>query len=352
MGMASDPALESFKNRAVATVVLCREWPTMRRPSRSDSSVAVSRIALLVLAITSVTAEGAHAQRTELCAIDMGSNTFRRIVGSFEHGRYEQRSIEKATLGVGDDLARHGRISDEKLTEIEKTLARFRIACEKDGASRVVAIGTSAFREAPNGVRAAEIAGKLGIPVEIATERRESELAYLVGSLGQDGFAVIDNGSRSIELVSKDGSTLHDRVFDLGYRVAYEQFFAAADAPGPAVQSFRDRLSQEGLKAPFMKGRKKLVGVEFGEMVDVLFKPAAIEGRVFTLAELKQRLDQISASSVSEFQMLKKQKDIDRALPRLVVAAFFTEAFGYSQLELTERELGSGLIIEAGLKKP
>jgi hypothetical protein len=55
---------------------------------------------------------------------------------------------------------------------------------------------------------------------------------------------------------------------------------------------------------------------------------------------------------LSEFRVLKKKTDIDRALPRLVVAAFLTDALGYSRLELTERELGSGLIIEAGLKKP
>ncbi len=41
--------------------------------------------------------------------------------------------------------------------------------------------------------------------------------------------------------------------------------------------------------------------------------------------------------------------DIDRALPRLVAAASLMDAFGYSQIELTERELGVGLIIEAGL---
>jgi hypothetical protein len=33
-----------------------------------------------------------------------------------------------------------------------------------------------------------------------------------------------------------------------------------------------------------------------------------------------------------------------------VVAVYLTEAFGYSQLELTERELGAGLIIETGSK--
>ena len=43
-----------------------------------------------------------------ICATDIGS-TFRRIVGSFAHGKYHQRSIEMRTLGVGDALARYGR---------------------------------------------------------------------------------------------------------------------------------------------------------------------------------------------------------------------------------------------------
>jgi len=46
-----------------------------------------------------------------------------------------------------------------------------------------------------------------------------------------------------------------------------------------------------------------------------------------------------------------KRKDIDRALPWLVAAATLTEEFGYSDLVLTSRELGSGLIIEAGMKE-
>ena len=311
----------------------------------------VSRLILLSLLAVPVTTGAATQARMPICAIDMGSNTFRRIVAVFENGRYEQRNIEKKTVGVGDDVTRHGRISDSKLVEIEEVLSRFKTSCETDGGGSPVAVGTSAFREAPNGNRAVEIAARLGIAMEIATERRESELAYLVGSLGQDGYAVIDAGSRSIELVSKDDRSLRYLVFNLGYRLAYETFFAPAEDAGRASLAFRDRLQQEASKAPFMKGKTKLVGVEFGEMADVLFEAAPLEGRVFSLQALKERLQQITSSRSDEFQALKQRKDIDRALPRLVAAVSLAEAFGYPQLELTERELGSGLIIEAGLKK-
>ena len=284
-----------------------------------------------------------------MCVIDMGSNSFKRIVGSFSRGRYEQDSIEKRTLGVGDEVARSGKISDAKFAEIEAALTGFKASCDGRRAARVVAVGTSAFRDAPNGRRAVEIAAKLGIPMEIATEKRESELAYLVASLGQDGYAVIDNGSRSIELVSSNNRSLSFAVFNEGYRLAYDNFFARSDDPQAASLAFRDRLRQHTSNAAFMKGRKKLIGVEFGEMADVLFEPAELEGRVLTLAALKQKLEEIATSGGAAFQALKKKKDIDRALPRLAVAAALTEEFGYTELQLTARELGAGLIIEAGM---
>jgi exopolyphosphatase/pppGpp-phosphohydrolase len=304
--------------------------------------------ALYALTIALLTAWPASASAA-MCVIDMGSNTFRRIAGAFEKGRYLQSAIEKRTLGVGDDVAAHGRISEAKLAEIKAVLASFKAACLKDGASSVVAVGTAAFRDAPNGPGVVAIAKALGIRMEIATERRESQLAYLVGSLGRDGFAVVDNGSRSIELVARDRGSLRHLVATLGYRVAYDKFFAEAASAADAVAAFAAQVKEQASKAPFMKSRTSLVGVEFGEMAEILFEPAPTEGRILPLTQLKERLQHIAALSPAGFQALKKQKDIDRALPRLVVAAVLTEAFGYPALELTDRELGVGLIIEAGL---
>ncbi len=192
-----------------------------------------------------------------ICAIDMGSNTFRRIVGSFQNGRYDQRSIENTTLGVGDEVARQGRISDSKLAEIEKTLSRFKISCEKEGVARVVAIGTSAFREAANGARAVEIAAKVGVPMEIATERRESELAYLVGSLGQDGYAVIDNGSRSIELVSREGARDALRGLQPGISARARDVLRHDQRSGGRYPRLSPSVKAAGVEGPFHERQEK-----------------------------------------------------------------------------------------------
>jgi exopolyphosphatase/pppGpp-phosphohydrolase len=286
-----------------------------------------------------------------MCAIDMGSNTFRRIVGSFKGGKYVPHNLEKKTMGIGDEVERNGGISDAKLAEIGAVLSAFKASCDKEGVTRIAAIGTAAFRDAANGARVLAIAAMAGMPMEIASEQRESELAYLVGSLGRDGYAVIDHGSRSIELVSKDAGALRHGVLGLGYRVAFEQFFAHASDPSAAVDGYSTQLRRgASAAASFMKGRQKLVGLEFGDMIEVLFERGDVEGRVMTLQELKQQLAAITASGRPGFKVLQQTPDIDRALPRLVAAVTLLEAFGYSGIELTDRELGSGLIIEAGAR--
>jgi exopolyphosphatase/pppGpp-phosphohydrolase len=303
----------------------------------------------MVAAVLVIIVAAALPPASNVCAIDMGSNTFRRIVGSFIDGRYQQAKPELRPVGVGDDVATSGTISQPKLTAIEQVLSAYQAACDREHAAPILAVGTAAFRDASNGREVVEIARRLGIAMEIASEARESELAYLVGSLGADRYAVIDNGSRSVELVARDGSAPLHSVFNLGYRFAYETFFAKADDPAPAIAAFRDRLLEEARNASFMKAKHKLVGVEFGEMASVLFKATDIEGRTFTLAQLQQKLDEIRTLGREPFVSFKKIVDIDHALTRLVVATVLMEAFGYQQIELTDREVGAGLIIERGL---
>jgi exopolyphosphatase/pppGpp-phosphohydrolase len=318
-------------------------------PTRQPIAGTLTRQAVAVMASFLPLLTTSSGSPRQMCAIDMGSNNFRRIIGSLANGQYVQ-TIETLRLGVGDDLAAHGRISEPKLVEIEKALSGFKLSCDRAGASPAIAVATAAFRDAPNTDVVIKMAARLGIAMEVATERRESELAYLVGSLGRDGYAVIDNGSRSIELVARENGAYRFSVFNLGYRVAYEKFFAPATDALEAYQAFDARLKQEWSRALFMKGKQKLVGVEFGDMTEVLFPPAKLEGRVLTLQALKDKLREVTTVSPDGFEALKNKKDIDRALPRLVVAVSMMETFGYSQMELTERELGAGLIIEAALK--
>jgi exopolyphosphatase/pppGpp-phosphohydrolase len=82
----------------------------------------------------------------KVCVVDMGSNTFKLIVGEMSDGIYVEHYIDKKTLQVGDDMSKSGRISDGKLKDIRETLTEFRSKCESKGAVSFRAVATAAFR--------------------------------------------------------------------------------------------------------------------------------------------------------------------------------------------------------------
>ena len=68
-------------------------------------------IGLLLLMGLLFTSSAMAADTGLLCAIDMGSNNFRLIVGEMKGGKYLQHHFTKDRLGVGDDMAATGVIS-------------------------------------------------------------------------------------------------------------------------------------------------------------------------------------------------------------------------------------------------
>ena len=120
-----------------------------------------------------------------VCAIDMGSNSFKLILGEMKGGTYLQRHFTKDRLGVGDDMSKTGVISPPKLKEIWQTLENYLAICDSKGILARSAVATAAFREAKNQGDVIEIAESLNLPLEIVSEACEAQLAYLAGTLGQ-----------------------------------------------------------------------------------------------------------------------------------------------------------------------
>ena len=285
-----------------------------------------------------------------ICAIDMGSNSFKLILGEMKDGKYFQHHFTKNRLGVGDDMAKTGVISPLKLKEIRQTLEKYMDVCASKGILTPTAVATAAFREAKNQGEVLAIAKSLNLPLEIASEERESQLAYFVGTLGQRNFAVIDNGSRTIELVTSAANGYQWSIFHLGYRIAFQQFFQPARTFAEANDRYRQALAPNLLSAGFMKNRDGYAGVEMEGVARYVLSQEQVDGVWISLDTVSRKTAALRAMSEDEFSQLKKMKDIDEILPRLVVLEETLIAFGYREMQVFERELGVGLIAEKGIQ--
>jgi exopolyphosphatase / guanosine-5'-triphosphate,3'-diphosphate pyrophosphatase len=160
-----------------------------------------------------------HATR-ELAALDLGSNMFRLVVGGRNANEVAVREKLVEVVAIARSLEPSGAISSGSIERGKSCLERFRQHLARLDIQTVHAVGTAAFRNAPNGaIVAREFGAALGHPVEIISAEREAKLAVRGASLachGLETFRAIDIGGASTEYSEVTRGNVFSRSFDIG----------------------------------------------------------------------------------------------------------------------------------------
>src|SRR3954465_7159108 len=166
-----------------------------------------------------------------IAAIDVGTNSIHMIVVrvrpdlSFE---VIDREKEMVRLGAGGLDGRS--LTPTATTAALQTLAKFRRLADVHKVDEIVAVATSATREADNGGDfIAEVGKRTGIQVRIISGTEEARLIHMAAvygvHMGGTPAIVIDIGGGSIEVTLGTASHLtHARSFKLGVIRLTERF--------------------------------------------------------------------------------------------------------------------------------
>ena len=147
----------------------------------------------------------------DAAVVDIGSNSIRLVLY-----RIEGRSIwpiynEKVLAGLGRDLARTGRLSEDGVKAALPALKRFRAVLDSTRPASIITVATAAVREAKDGPEFVERVKRLaGFDVRVLTgeeEARYSALGVLAGVPGAEGVAG-DLGGFSLELIRLKAGSL------------------------------------------------------------------------------------------------------------------------------------------------
>jgi hypothetical protein len=134
----------------------------------------------------------------------------------------------------------------------------------------------------------------------------------------------------------------------LGYRAAYDEFFLKASTFAEGYDRMTAALGRDLGDLAAYAGRQDLVGIELDEMATYLLRKTKVDGARITLSALNKAIAKLRREDASTFSELKKERDIDHVLPRLVAVEYVLRQTGYRSVGVVSRELGVGLIIEAG----
>lgn len=151
-------------------------------------------------------------QDRTLAAIDVGTNSIHMVVVRIQPTlpTFTIIAREKATVRLGDRDKETGKLTPEAIRRAMDALQRCQGIAKTLNAEDVIAVATSAVREAPNGREfLQQVEAELGLAINLISGQEEARRIYL-GVLSGMEFdrqprIIIDIGGGSTELILGDG---------------------------------------------------------------------------------------------------------------------------------------------------
>jgi exopolyphosphatase/guanosine-5'-triphosphate,3'-diphosphate pyrophosphatase len=175
-----------------------------------------------------------------VAAVDLGTNSTRLLVADVEDGRLDDVVRRLTITGLGEGVDERRRLLPVPIARVRNCLSDYRRELEAAGATRTLAIATSAVRDAENGEAfLGEIEWSYGFTTRLLTGAEEAALSYRGVTAGRDtadGTLIVDIGGGSTELVVGEGGEPGKSVsLDVGCVRLTERFLGSDPPSAPEL---------------------------------------------------------------------------------------------------------------------
>jgi exopolyphosphatase/guanosine-5'-triphosphate,3'-diphosphate pyrophosphatase len=290
------------------------------------------------------------------------------LVAEVEDGRAVRERERRTTVTrLGERVDAEGRLGAEAMERVLAACEEYRRVIEAEGADRVVAILTSAVRDAANGSEfERELERRFGFEARTVTGEREARLTYLGATAGrahEEPTMVLDIGGGSTEVVAGRGHDLEFFVSTQLGSVRHTERHLHGDPPtaaelGACRAAARAELEQ-AVPADVRERIRKGIAVagtptSFAAIDLALdpYDPDRVDGHLLTLAAAERILAELAALPVAARRLVTGLHP-DRAPTIVAGGAILVEAmrlFELGEIEVSERDVLHGAALEAAGK--
>jgi exopolyphosphatase/guanosine-5'-triphosphate,3'-diphosphate pyrophosphatase len=300
-----------------------------------------------------------------VAVVDIGTNSTRLLVAEVEDRRVTELERRTTVTRLGEGLEATGRLSKAAVARVSDALADYSEAIDRLGADRVVAVATSAMRDAENGPEFRdEILRRFGIEARTISGDEEARLTFLGATAGRDPGAetlVIDIGGGSTEYVI--GHPGADPDFHVSTRMGSVRHTERHLRSDPPTESELAALAEDARSIV-----ESDVPADVRERVDA---GIAVAGTATSLAAIDQQLDPYDPDEVHGYRLprgscerlvaqlaaltVEERRQViglhpDRA-PTIVAGAVILlesiRAFGLDEIEVSENDILQGAALVA-----
>lgn len=303
----------------------------------------------------------------KLAVIDLGTNTFNLlVVETGPGGRYAILYNEKIPVRLGEGGINKGYITDTAFQRGLTAMNANKSVLHHYGVDKVVAIGTSALRNASNSKAFVDaVKAETGITINVIDGDREAQYIYKgVRDAVQMSDAlslVIDIGGGSTEFIIADKNDIAwKRSFEIGAARLLERF-TPSDPMLPseenAIREYLDTQLQPLFEAAKQFPPGELIGSSgsfesLAEMIGYRFHtPDIIENvseYTFDLDECEQVYHELKRSTRAERLQMKGliSMRVDMMVVSAILVQHVIEQLGLTRMRLSKYSLKEGVIRE------
>ncbi|MDZ8035539.1 Ppx/GppA phosphatase family protein [Nostoc sp. DedSLP04] len=310
-------------------------------------------------------------QHRIIAAIDLGTNSLHMVVVKIDPTlpAFSIIAREKETVRLGDRNLTTGELKPEIIEKAIAALGRFQEVAKTINAETIIAVATSAVREAPNGKAFLHtLETELGLSVNLISGQEEARRIYLGVLSGMEfnnqPHTIIDIGGGSTELILGDSQQariltstkvgavrLTSELITTDPISTTEFQYLQAYARGMLERSVEEILANlESGESPRLVGTagtiETLAMINAREKSSVI--PSTLNGYQFSfkdLQELVNRLRKLSNSERAEIPgMPEKRPEV--ILAGAVILQEAMTLLGSESVTVCERSLREGVIVD------
>jgi exopolyphosphatase/guanosine-5'-triphosphate,3'-diphosphate pyrophosphatase len=295
-----------------------------------------------------------------IAALDVGSNSFHLIVAEVETGgRIRVLDRAKEMVRLGDSTLHKGVIAPEVFRRGLDALRALRRIADRHKVDALVAVATSAVREAQNGgefVRAAR--DEAGIDIRVIRGDEEARLIYLGArgslDLGKRRVALFDLGGGSLEIVLADAQELY---FTASLKLGVIRLAESCPCSDPPTPRERSQLA-ERVRTALDPVISRLRAMGFDDVAFTSGTASALAGLLRSengggksaiaregLAALEQRLGGMTVAARARLPGLDARRT-DTIYAGAVVFRTALELCGADEATLCETALREGIVAD------
>jgi exopolyphosphatase/guanosine-5'-triphosphate,3'-diphosphate pyrophosphatase len=287
---------------------------------------------------------------TRVAAVDLGTNSTRLLVADVDGGRIDEVERRLAITRLGEGVDSRRRLLPVAIARVWNTLVEYRRTVEGLGAERVLAIATSAVRDADNGEAfLGEVEWSYGFTTRLLDGDEEALLTFRGVAAGRDVLArtlVVDIGGGSTELIvgAPEGVGFHGSL-DVGCVRLTERFGDDIDACAEHVRASLPRLDVE--QAIGVAGTvTSLAALDLGL---VAYDATLVHGHRLSRAGVVAQLERLAALPLEERRRVPGLEP-ERA-PVIVAGAVILrevlDRYGLGEVEASEQDILDGAALFA-----